>query len=112
MELDTNIYKRLIEITGGKYIITKHCVGPNEDYVEVANPQSAIKDLITEFDVIEENYSDLRDKIIKKIDELKDHKFMIDMIDRWSDGDKNAWDRCVYQIKLLESIINDDREQE
>lgn len=109
MELDTNIYKRLIEITGGQYNASKNV---DTNGILISNVQAAIQDLITEFDAVEELYSDLRDRIIKKIDELEDHKFMIDMIDRWSDGDKNAWDRCVYQIKLLESIINDDREQE
>lgn len=109
MELDTNIYKRLIEITGGKYNASKN---DDSDVILISNVQAAIQDLITEFDAVEEQYSDLRERIIKKIDELEEHKFMIDMIDRWSDGDKNAWDRCVEQIKLLEGIINDDREQE
>lgn len=108
MKLDMEYYNRLIEITGGSYKANKTS---DEDSVMFYDSKSAIEDLITEFDVIEESYVDLKDKILNKLNELKEHKFMIDMIDRWSDGEKYAWDLCVDQIKLLEGIL-DDREQE
>lgn len=108
MKLEMYKYNRLIEITGSSYKASK---SSDENSVMLYDPESAIEDLITEFDVIEESYVDLKDKILNKIDELKDRKFMIDMIDKWSDGDKHAWDLCVDQIKLLEGLL-DDREQE
>ena len=109
MRLDMYHYNRLIEITGGNYNAR---INANEDGVMLFDSQSAIEDLITEFDVLQEEYLDMREKIVKKIDELKEHKFMIDMIDRWSDGDEKTWEKCVDQITLLESMLENDREQD
>lgn len=109
MKLEMYQYNRLIEITGGTYKASK---SDDEDSVILYDSQAAIEDLITEFDVLEENYVDLKEKIRKKINDLEEHKFMIDMIDRWTEADKNTWDKCYDQIKLLESMLENDREQE
>lgn len=109
MKLEMYYYNRLIEITGGTYKASKSA---DEDSVMLYDTESAIEDLITEFGVLEESYVDLREKISNKIENLKEHKFLLDMIDRWSDGDKQAWDKCVDQIKLLEGLLKNDRKQD
>ena len=108
MKISYETYKRLIEITGSLYKVER----VDDETIKMEDVESAIKDLIVEFGVVEECYLDIREKITKKIDDLEEHKFMIDMIDRWSDGDKNAWDKCVDQIKLLKSLLENDREQD
>lgn len=104
MKLEMWEYNRLLEITGGTYKASKSA---DEDSAMLYDGKDAISDLITEYDVVEEKYSDLKEKIQRKIDELEEHKFMIDMIDNWSDGDKNAWNKCVYQVKLLKEMLGD-----
>lgn len=109
MKMGMHLYNRLIEITGGSYKASKSA---DEDSVMLYDTKDAIEDLITEFGVLEELYVDMRVKIVKKIDELKEHKYTIEMIDRWSDADEKAWDKCYDQIKLLESMLENDRKQD
>ena len=106
MKLEMWQYNKLIEITGGSYSASKSA---DEDSVMLYDCQSAIEDLITEFGVLEESHTELKERIQKKIDELEEHKFMIDMIDRWTDGEDKVWSRLVDEINMLKGLIENDR---
>lgn len=107
MKLEMDLYNRLIEITGGTYSAIKT---NDEKGVFLFDEKDAIEDLIEEFNMLQDSHIALKENIRNKIDDLESHKFLIDMIDTWTERDSQAWDNITEKIKLLESLFEYDRE--
>lgn len=107
MELDMSVFNRLCEITGGTYSASKN---DDETKVTLYDTQDALEDVITEFGVLQENYTDMREKIQKALEDIQERKFLIDMVDRWTDSDNKAWEHLTDMEMLLKSFLENDRE--
>lgn len=46
-----------------------------------------------------------KEEILKKLDDIENHIFMIDMIDHWQSEDEAAWDKLHKQKKELEEEL-------
>lgn len=103
MKITMYLYNKLIQITGLSYNV----IGHKDDDDLILTDDDALEDVITEYEALEEKYSDLKEKILNKISELEENKFMIDMIDHWSEADKNTYSRLNDEIKLLKEMLGD-----
>lgn len=105
MKLDMDTYLKICEITGQDYEAAK---SSDEDYVLMYHDlDNVIYDLITQYGVIEEKHNDMKEKTKEKLDWVEDAMFQLDMIDRWTDGDKLAWELRNQEKKHLEEILNE-----
>lgn len=43
-----------------------------------------------------------KEELEKKLEDLKERRFMIDMIDHWTDGEGEVWDDLTKQIQEIE----------
>ena len=51
-----------------------------------------------------------KEELEKKLEDLKERRFMIDMIDHWTDGEADVWEDLTKQIQEIEhelELIND-----
>lgn len=51
-----------------------------------------------------------KEELEKKLEDLKEQIFMIDMIDHWTNGEGKVWDNLTKQIQEIEhklELIND-----
>lgn len=49
-----------------------------------------------------------REELEKKLEELKEHRFMIDMIDHWTNGEAEVWDNLTKQIQEIEEKLENE----
>lgn len=56
-----------------------------------------------------------KEEIEKKIEDLEDKLFLIDMIDRWEEKDREAYSKYVKELRqykeLLKGVMEDDSEK-
>lgn len=107
MKIDMSVFNRLCEITGGTYKASKNA---DETEVTLYDTQDALEDVITEFGVLQENYTDMREKIQKALEEIQEKKFLLDMVDHWTSGEEKAWQHWADMEMLLKSFLENDRE--
>jgi len=104
MKINMNTFLKLQEITGMTY---KTIGNKDDEEIMLLDTDEALEDVITEFGVVEENYADLKEKINKKIEELENHKFLIDMVDKWSESEKSTYEKLTNQIQVLKELLGD-----
>jgi len=47
-----------------------------------------------------------KEELEKEIEKVKEHRFMIDMIDHWTDEDREVYDNLTNLIKELEEKLS------
>ena len=111
MKIDENNYdvlKKVEDITGIDSGVIWTDAENIEGYITTGTLYNTIEDLLTEYGVLEEKYQDLLEKIKKRLDEVEEHEFQIQMIDRWDDRDRLADTLLSREIKALKSFLLSD----
>lgn len=104
MKLEMDTYLKLCEITGGTYKV----IGSKDDNeITLVDIDNALEDLITEFGVVEEKYSDMKEKTANIKNKVEEKLFLIDMVDHWDNENKLAYDLRKQEIEDLDEILGE-----